>query len=115
MASPSPQTANANDREKAVAASAAEIEERMEKLRGDIVMLTEAVSTFGSGKAGQVKDRAAEKVDAMRVMSEDALETLRAEFRNLERSTRKQVEDRPIHALAVAAGVGFLAAFLLRK
>lgn len=115
MASQSAQTATANGRDKAVAASAADIEERMEKLRGDIVLLTEAVSSFGSAKSGQVKDRAAEKVDAMRAMSEDALDTLRAEFRNLEKGTRKQIQTNPLQAVAVAAGVGFLTALLLRK
>ena len=115
MASQSAQTANAANRDKMTAASAAEIEERMEKLRGDIVLLTEAVSTFGAGKAGQVKDSATEKVEAMRAMSEDALNSLQAEFRNLEKSTRTQIQTNPLQAVAVAAGVGFLAALLLRK
>ena len=96
-------------------ASAADIERRIAQLKDDITGLTSAVTDFGARKAGALGDSAASATADMAEAAERALEQARAEVAALERSMIGHVRSNPLQALAIAAGIGFLAALIMRR
>lgn len=100
---------------KTATVSAADIEHQVEKLRGEIGELTRSVAQYGADMGEKYRDKAGQSVEDLRLMSEDAFDTVRAEIGAVAKGTRKQISRNPVQAVALAAGVGFLAALLLRK
>jgi ElaB/YqjD/DUF883 family membrane-anchored ribosome-binding protein len=97
------------------APTAEDIEEQIAELRREIASLTRNIAAFGAAKVGDYKsdvDRfAADAVSA----SLDALSSAKDEALSLEESFEEHVRSRPLQSIAIAAGVGFLAALLTRR
>jgi len=97
------------------APSVEDLEEQITELRREIAALTKNIAAFGSAKVDDYRagiDRlAADAVNA----SLSAFSTAKDEAISLEESFEEQVRARPLQAIGIAAGVGFLAALLTRR
>ena len=101
--------------DKNAAPSVEDLEEQITELRREIAALTKNIAAFGSAKVDDYRagiDRlAADAVNA----SLNAFGTAKEEAISLEESFEEQVRARPLQAIGIAAGVGFLAALLTRR
>lgn len=95
--------------------SAREIEEDIERIRGDIASLAGSLKKYGADKTDEYKTRATTAGQDLTKMSQDALNELTKELQTYERALTSQVRRHPLQALGIAAGVGFLVAALVRR
>jgi len=109
MATSSPKSAK--DSEQAAEDLAADIE----LLKADIAKLARQLQETGEHSYGAARRAAGEGVDQLRAQGEVALESLRSSANDLERQITDTVREKPVTALAIAAGVGFLFALLARR
>ncbi|WP_454285944.1 DUF883 family protein [Rhizobium arsenicireducens] len=104
-----------DEAEIATSASASDVQADLENLRRDIAALTQTVASFGTGKLKEASNRAsqlgAEAADASAQYVESARNTVRSAEQDLE----AHIRNKPLQAIAIAAGVGFLAALLTRR
>jgi ElaB/YqjD/DUF883 family membrane-anchored ribosome-binding protein len=92
-----------------------DVEERIEELRNEIAALTKTLASFGATKVDDYKaglDRLA--ADAI-ATSARAFEAARSEAVSLEGELENQIRARPLQAVGIAVGIGFLAALLTRR
>ena len=99
----------------AAGANAQDIEAELARVREDIAALARSVQSFGSAKTSEVKARASKAGTDIAEASQDALDQVRREFEDLEHQLQGHVRRHPLQALGIAAGVGFLAAMLMRR
>ena len=95
--------------------SAATIEEQIAQLRSDISTLGQTVADYGSAKVDEVGTRAKAKGADIATSSREALEELSSELVRLEKQMYGHVKRHPVRSLGIAAGIGFLAAMLIRR
>jgi ElaB/YqjD/DUF883 family membrane-anchored ribosome-binding protein len=87
----------------------------IERLKADITRLTEQLRQTGQHSFDTARRAAAEGVDQLWAQGEAAYEGLKANASDLERDLTDTVREKPLTALAIAAGVGFLFALLTRR
>ena len=104
-------TKSAKDSEQAAEDLAADIEQ----LKADIAKLARQLQETGEHSYGAARRAAGEGVDQLRAQGEAAFENLRSGASDLERQITDTVREKPVTALAIAAGVGFLFALLARR
>lgn len=92
-----------------------EFETQLKTLREDISRLTEHLTGAGQSTYRTARRAASDTAEQLRSQGMDALDGLRANARDLEDQVIETVREKPITALAVAAGVGFLFALLARR
>ncbi|GAB2184167.1 ElaB/YgaM/YqjD family protein [Roseibium sp. LAB1] len=95
--------------------SAREIEENIERIRGDIASLAGTLKKYGSGKTDEYKAKAAAAGEDLTKLSQNALNDLSAELQTYERAFVAEVRRRPLQSIGIAAGIGFLIAALVRR
>lgn len=104
-----------DEADNATSASAGDVQAELENLRRDIAALTQAVASFGTGKFKEASNRAsqlgAEAADA----SVQYVESARSTLVSAEQDLEAQIRNKPLQAIAIAAGVGFVAALLTRR
>ncbi|MEM5501912.1 DUF883 family protein [Ahrensia kielensis] len=91
------------------------VEAQLEALKADVSKLTQALTEAGNERFKEAKSSA---IEASEYASENAQQTiarLRGELETLDQKVSEQIRERPYQALGIAAGVGVLAALLLRK
>ena len=95
--------------------SVEDVEAHLQELRNEVAALTRSLAAFGATKAEDYKagiDKlTADAVDA----SSRAFESARAEARALEASLEDQIRSKPLQAVGIAAGIGFLVALMTRR
>lgn len=96
-------------------ADAREIEEKLAKLKTDMKDLGETLKAVGKRKVRGARGEANQKVTELIETGETALDDLRRELDAMERSLEASVREAPLKSLAIAAGLGFLAAIVLRR
>lgn len=96
-------------------ASAVDIEQNVERIRGDIATLAKSITEYGAGKTGEYKDRAGKATQDLAKISQETLDSLSAELAGLEKTVSTRVREKPLQSLGIAAGVGFLIAMLARR
>lgn len=89
-----------------------QLEADVSQLREDIARLTEQLGTVGEHSYSAARRAAVEGAENLRAQGEAALDTLRVNARDLEDQVLASVRQKPVTALAVAAGVGFLFAMI---
>lgn len=103
---------NLSDR---AAPAAEDLEQQIAELRREISSLAKNISAFGAAKAdgyrSDIEDLAADAMSA----SMNAFNRAKDEALSLEESFEDQVRLRPLQAIGIALGVGFLAALLTRR
>jgi ElaB/YqjD/DUF883 family membrane-anchored ribosome-binding protein len=92
-----------------------DLEAEIARLREDVARLTKQLSATGEHSLSAAKRAAAEGAEQLRVKGEAAMDTLRANADDVEQQLTEAVREKPITALAIAAGVGFFFALLTRR
>jgi uncharacterized protein YjbJ (UPF0337 family) len=106
-----------------IAGTAKDFAGRVEGAAGE---MTGDASTQAAGRAreasgavqnlyGQAKDAAREATDAAASYAKDAYENSGETFRDGSQAVAKKVQDNPLGALLVAAGIGFALALLMTR
>lgn len=95
--------------------SSDDIEAQLAQLRDDVASLAETLATFGAERAQSYKRRAGALAEDAAEMSRDAVRTAKAEFNEMERSLEESIRSKPLQAVGIAAGIGFVAALLTRR
>ncbi|MAW88528.1 MAG: hypothetical protein CMJ42_18570 [Phyllobacteriaceae bacterium] len=95
--------------------TASDIEAQISQLKGDISNLARTIGDFGADKAGEARSNAAARADDAVLASREVLANARSELDRLEAVLRNEVRRKPIQTIGIAAGIGFLAALLMRR
>lgn len=94
---------------------ASDVEAQIGQIREDIANLTKTVGAYGTSKAGKVAGQAEQAGLDLAEASHSALENVRDEVKSVEKDLEAQVRNKPLQAVGIAAGVGFLLAFMTRR
>ncbi len=97
------------------AASSKDIDAQLQQLREDIASLARSVAAVGSGKANEVRGKARRAASDAADASLQMVESAREQALTWERDLERQIRTKPIQAVAIAAGVGFLFALMTRR
>lgn len=95
--------------------SVPDLEEDIRQLRAEIQKLAEQISLIGEHGYGTARRAAAEGVEQIKAQGEAAMESLRANAKDIEAQMIASVREKPVTSLALAAGAGFLFALLARR
>ena len=95
--------------------SAADMEIQIEALKAEIAALTAQIQSSGKGSFEALKNIATDGADQLRYQGEAAVENLKAKAGDIEGQVTEAVREKPMTALAIAAGVGFLFALISRR
>ncbi|SMD01523.1 DUF883 family protein [Rhizobium sp. RU36D] len=96
-------------------ATAADVQQQLEKLSQDISELTKIVAAFGNAKVKEAGDRATMVGADVAERSAQAIEATRSSLASMEQDLEAQIRSRPLQAIGIAAGIGFIAALLTRR
>lgn len=107
--------AKTTDKISATARSAEDLEADIRQLQADIATLTKQLAETGEHGFGAARRAAAQGAEHLRERGEAAMEKLRGNAHDIEDQIAATVREKPMTALAVAAGVGFLFALLSRR
>lgn len=91
------------------------VEAQLEALKEDVGKLAQALTEAGSDRVKEVKANALQKSEYASETAQQTIDRLRNEMEALDRKVSDQVREKPYQALGIAAGVGVLAALILRR
>ncbi|EJF91725.1 DUF883 family protein [Bartonella tamiae] len=92
-----------------------DLQAQVEQLRKEISQITSTLGEVGSEKLHQVKDKAGRLYASAKANGEEAVSQAKEKIHDLEGQVSECVRNKPVTSLAVAAGVGFLIALLVRR
>lgn len=92
-----------------------DLEADIRQLREDVAALARQLAATGENSYAAAHRAAVEGIDQLKVQGEAALGTLRTGARDIEAELVRSVREKPVTALAIAAGVGYLVALLTRR
>jgi ElaB/YqjD/DUF883 family membrane-anchored ribosome-binding protein len=92
-----------------------DLEADIQQLKDDIAKLAKQLAATGEHSYGAVRRATAEGADQLRVQGEAALDTIRTNAKDIEQQILTTVREKPVTALAIAAGIGFLLAVMTRR
>jgi ElaB/YqjD/DUF883 family membrane-anchored ribosome-binding protein len=92
-----------------------DLEAELRRLREDVAQLREQLARTGQHGYGAARKAATEGVEQLRAQGEAAMEQLRANANAIEDQLTVAVREKPVTALAIAAGVGYFLALLSRR
>ncbi|WP_378947881.1 YqjD family protein [Mesorhizobium sp. ANAO-SY3R2] len=95
--------------------TATDLEADIKQLKSDLEKLTAQLATTGQHGYGTARRAAAQGADQLKIQGEAAIEAMRANAKDMEEQLLATVREKPVTSLAIAAGVGFFAALLLRR
>jgi ElaB/YqjD/DUF883 family membrane-anchored ribosome-binding protein len=95
--------------------SVSDLESDLKQLREDIAKLTEQLAKAGQHSYGAARRAASEGLDHLKTQGEAAVEGLRDKSRDIEDQVAARVREKPITALAIAAGIGYFMALISRR
>lgn len=84
-------------------------------LKADIAKLAKQLQATGEHSYGTARRAAAESVGQLRAQGEAAIERMRSSAGDLESQLEESVREKPLTALGIAVGVGFLLALMTRR
>ncbi|MBP1851442.1 DUF883 family protein [Rhizobium halophytocola] len=85
-----------------------DLEAQLSQLRSDISSLADLVATFGAERAESYRRKATE-------FAGDAKEAAKTQISEMEEDLSNRIRRNPLQSVAIAAGVGFVAALLSRR
>lgn len=85
------------------------------RLREDVAKLAAQLQAIGEQSVRTARRAATEKVDQLRAQGEAAMSDLRDNAGELEDQLVARVREKPITSLAMAAGLGYLLAMIMRR
>lgn len=92
-----------------------DLEADIKQLKADIEALAKQLAATGEHGYGAARRAAAQGAEQLKAQSDAAVESLRANARDIEEQFMTTVREKPVTSLAIAAGVGFLIALLARR
>lgn len=92
-----------------------DLEADIKQLKADIEKLAAQLAKTSEHGYGTARRAATEGIEELRARGEAAVEGLRANASDLEAQLLASVREKPVTALAVAAGIGFLFALIARR
>ncbi|MEO9336552.1 hypothetical protein ABFT80_03825 [Mesorhizobium sp. SB112] len=92
-----------------------DLEADIRQLKADLEILTKQLAATGEHSISAAKRAASEGVDQLRVHGEAAMDGLKSNARDVEAQVIATVREKPVTALAIAAGAGYLFALLSRR
>jgi ElaB/YqjD/DUF883 family membrane-anchored ribosome-binding protein len=92
-----------------------DLEAEIAKLREEMAKLAEQIARTGDTSYSAARRAASEGMEQLKVQGEAAMEDLKANARDVEQQITEAVREKPITSLAIAAGIGFLFAVLMRR
>ncbi|MBZ4022756.1 hypothetical protein CKO11_09825 [Rhodobacter sp. TJ_12] len=98
-----------------VPAEVAQLEKQIEQLSAELAKLSREAKDYGATRAEQLADQARDMRDEIAARSAEAAEVARERLVEAEGAVEDRVRSNPMAALGVAAGVGFLAALLMKR
>lgn len=97
----------------------ADIETRFEQARTEFYRIAASLADAGSAKAKDftetVSAKASEIKSDVNDVTGDAIDTFLNQLTSLEKDVAMRVREKPLQALAIAGGIGFLFALLSRR
>lgn len=91
-----------------------DLEAEIARLREDVARLAEQLARTGEHSYSAAVRAASDGADQLRAKGEAAVEALRSNATDIEQQISDAVREKPLTALAIAAGVGYLLAVLRR-
>ena len=88
---------------------------QIEQLRKDISGITELLTQRGTKDVIQIQDRAKSAAQNVTARTQEAIESLNDQAGQAEAKLMLEIRKKPLAAVGIAAGVGFLAALLTRS
>ncbi|TKT75310.1 DUF883 family protein [Aquamicrobium sp. LC103] len=92
-----------------------DLEADIARLRADVAQLAKQLAATGEHSVAAARKAASEGAEQLRVKGEAAMEAVRSNANDIEKQVTDAVREKPITALAVAAGIGFFFALLTRR
>jgi len=92
-----------------------DLEAEIARLREDVARLAEQLARTGEHSMAAAKRAASQGAEQLRVKGEAAVEALRSNADDIEQQVTDAVREKPLTALAIAAGVGYFFALLSRR
>jgi ElaB/YqjD/DUF883 family membrane-anchored ribosome-binding protein len=92
-----------------------DLEADIAQLKADLAKLAKQLQVTGEHSYGTARRVASEGVGQLRAQSEAAMEKVRSNANDLEAQLAASVREKPLTALGIAAGVGFLLALMTRR
>ena len=92
----------------ATATTPEDIEAQLTQLRQDISQLAEMIGTFGVERVDSYRRKAT-------AMAGDAKHAAKTQISDMEEDLSRRIRQNPLQSVAIAAGVGFVAALLTRR
>lgn len=96
-------------------ATVQDVQAELERLRNDISALTQTLASFGNGKLKEAGDRASQLGADVAEASAQYVDTARNSLAVAEQDLEAHIRSRPLQSVAIAAGIGFVAALLTRR
>lgn len=91
------------------------LNEQIEQLRSDISNITDLLAKRGTQDVIQFQERAKLAAQSVSERTQEAVEALNDQAGRAEAKMMLEIRKKPLAAVGIAAGVGFLAALLVRK
>jgi len=85
------------------------------QIKNDIASLGKSLSAFGKDRIGSLPDIASQSTAETLESARQALKEIRDEMTSIEHDMERKVTEHPMQSLLIAAGLGFLAAYLVRR
>lgn len=91
-----------------------DLEDELSELKAEIGSLRDAMSKYGNVKVGQFRRDAETKFSDVAERAQAAEQNISDHAERIETQVEDYIRERPIASLAMAAGAGFLLAYLNR-
>ncbi|NMG38153.1 DUF883 family protein [Chelativorans sp. ZYF759] len=92
-----------------------DLEAEIAKLREEMAKLVDQMAKTRDTSYSAARRAATEGLEQAKAQGEAAMEDIKAQARDVEEQLSETVREKPITSLAIAAGVGFLFAVLMRR
>jgi ElaB/YqjD/DUF883 family membrane-anchored ribosome-binding protein len=88
--------------------SIADLTAQIETLRKDLGILTDTITDYGKDKSNELQAMAAERAKHAREKGREASDIVSARASDARHQAERYVTSKPVAALGIAAGIGFL-------
>jgi ElaB/YqjD/DUF883 family membrane-anchored ribosome-binding protein len=92
-----------------------DLSQQVDTLKADISRLTETITAMGKQKAQSTKQDVELKALLLKERGKEALDSAGTEINRLSAEAERNVRERPMTALAIAAGIGLLVGLLTSR
>ncbi|MBE7732499.1 DUF883 domain-containing protein [Devosia sp. CC-YST696] len=91
-----------------------ELEAQVSQLQDDLKSITETLSKLTGEKVGEAKAIAKSELKQIKRKGEEMLSDAQDQAEQVEKQLKDTIRDKPLTAVATAAGIGFVLALLTR-